>query len=336
MKAVVIAAPSSVEVHEVESRPPGPGEVRIAVALVGICATDVHILDGHFPTARYPIIPGHEVTGTVVEVGEGVPTLEIGTRVVIDPGVPCGMCRLCRDGRPNLCEHRNAFGITLTGGAAEELTLPAVNCYPVPPNVPPEAAVLAEPLACVTHAFDLVRSPAGEDVLIYGAGTIGLLALFVARHLGARSVSVVELDAARCDTAERAGADNAGTSGDAFAPLADWGLVVDATGAVPAISDGIQRVRRGGSFLQIGVAHPERSIDLKPYDLFSRELAVVGSMTTRYSFRARPRTIGKRLGRRVADHGERLSAVRIRRRGPGRGPGLDPQGDRRPRDAERR
>jgi 2-desacetyl-2-hydroxyethyl bacteriochlorophyllide A dehydrogenase len=284
MKAVVIPSPSVVEVQELGALAPGSDDVLIAVALVGICATDLHILDGHFPTARYPITPGHEVTGTVVEIGDGVTTLAVGDRIVIDPGVPCGSCRLCRDGRPNLCENRNAFGITFAGGAAEFLTLPATSCHLVLPGTPPEVAVLAEPLACVTHAFDLVRDPAGEDVLIYGAGTIGLLATFVAVHLGAASVSVVELDERRREKSLRAGAVASAASADEFAPRADWGLVIDATGAPAAISDGIDRVRRGGTFLQIGVAHPERSIDLKPYDVFSRELSIVGSMTTRYSF----------------------------------------------------
>lgn len=284
MKAVVIEAPFRVNAADIDRQAPKAGEVSIAVDLVGICATDVHILSGHFPTATFPLTPGHEVTGTVVDVGPEVTTLFPGTQVVVDPGLPCATCILCRDGRPNLCENRKAIGITRAGGAAEFLTLPAANCHVVPPGTPPGTAVLAEPLACVVHAFDLVRHPAGENVLIYGAGTMGLLALQVARHLGAASVSVIELSAPRTARSIDLGAVAAGASAAAFAPASGWGLVIDATGAPSAIGDGLGRVRRGGTFLQIGVAAPDRTVELAPYELFSRELTVVGSMTTRNSF----------------------------------------------------
>jgi 2-desacetyl-2-hydroxyethyl bacteriochlorophyllide A dehydrogenase len=282
MKAVVIDAPSQVRVGEVEPRNPGVGEVCIAPSLVGICATDVHILHGTFPTAEYPLTPGHEVTGRVVALGDAVESLAMGDEVVIDPALPCLVCQLCREGRLNLCEHRNAIGVSRAGGAAENLTLPAANCYRVPAATPNGAAVIAEPLACVVHAFDMVRPPQGQDVLIYGAGTIGLLAGFVAKSLGAASVSFVELDKDRAARAERIGA-SSGSSADQLG-ASDWGLVVDATGAARAISDGVTRLRRGGTFLQIGVARADVVVDLRPYDLFQRELTIVGSMTTRYSF----------------------------------------------------
>lgn len=284
MKAIVIEAPFRVSAVDIDRQTPKAGEVCIAVDLVGICATDIHILSGHFPTASYPLTPGHEVTGTVVEVGPDVSMLAIGTQIVVDPGIPCETCILCRDGRPNLCENRNAIGITRAGGAADYLTLPAVNCHPVPPGIPLRAAVLAEPLACVVHAFDLVRPPAGENVLIYGAGTMGLLAVQVAHHLGAASVSVVELSKPRTARAIQIGAVAASASADDLVPATGWGLVIDATGAPSAISDGLSRVRRGGTFLQIGVAAPDHTVELAPYELFSRELTVVGSMTTRNSF----------------------------------------------------
>lgn len=282
MHAVMIDQPGSVRVAEVDPTPAGPGEVRLRVELVGVCATDVHILHGSFPTATYPVRPGHEAVGVVESIGDGVTSLRVDDRVVIDPGVPCGVCRLCRQGRLNLCEHREALGITLTGATAELVTVPAQNCHLVPAGTEPRAAVLAEPLACVIHAFDLVRDPAGVDVLVYGAGTIGLLAGFVARALGAASVSVVELDVARAAKAGRAGF-AAASSANAF-PHQDWGLVVDATGVVPAIRDGIGRLQRGGTLLQIGVARPDAELVVSPYEIFQRELTITGSLTTRYSF----------------------------------------------------
>ncbi len=286
MKAVSIDQPSSVRVIEAAPRDPAPHEVRIKVSLVGICATDAHILHGGFPTAKYPVRPGHEVTGLVDAIGEEVTGLRIGDRVVLDPGVPCRVCRLCREGRFNLCEDRNAVGITLEGGAADSLTVPAENCYRIASEVPPEAAVLTEPLACVVHAFDLVRPPAGVDVLIFGAGAIGMLAGFVARALSAASVSLIDLDPIRVERAKSAGFE-AASSADEL-PHQDWGLAVDATGAIPAMRDALTRLRRGGTLLQIGVARPDATLEIKPYEIFARELTIVGSLTTRYSF---PRAI---------------------------------------------
>ena len=282
MKSVIIDSPGSVRAVDSELPVPGPGEVRIAVHLVGVCATDVHILHGTFPTATYPVTPGHEVTGFVDAVGDGVDSVGVGDQVVVDPGVPCGVCRLCRQGRFNLCEDRNAIGITLTGAAAEFVVVPAVNCLRVLPGTPRDAAVLAEPLACVIHAFDLVRDPAGADVLVYGGGTIGLLAAFVARDLGAASVSIVELDPGRAANAASAGFATTADAGSL--PYRDWELVVDATGAVPAIRDGLGRLQRGGTLLQVGVARPDATLDLHPYEVFARELTIAGSLTTRHSF----------------------------------------------------
>jgi 2-desacetyl-2-hydroxyethyl bacteriochlorophyllide A dehydrogenase len=282
MEAVIIDQPGAVRVADVKPREPAAGEVRIQVDLVGVCATDAHILHGTFPTAAYPLTPGHEATGVIARLGAGVTSLAEGDRVVIDPGVPCGVCRLCRQGRFNLCEHRNAIGITLPGATAELVTVPAANCHRVLPGTSPRAAVLAEPLACVVHAFDLVRDPAGADVLIYGGGTIGLLAAYCARALGAGSVSVVELDAARAAKAASAGFASAVSAVELGLP--DWELVVDATGAVPAIQDALTRLRRGGTLLQIGVTRPDAVVELRPYELFQRELTVAGSMTTRHSF----------------------------------------------------
>ena len=286
MRVVMMTGPAALTFRDMPDPEPGPGEVTLDVALIGVCGTDLHILDGHFATARYPLIPGHEVTGTVVALGAGVESLRKGDRVVVDPGVPCTTCLLCRRGRPNLCENRNAVGVTRDGGAAERVAVAAANCHLVPEGVTAQAAVLAEPLACVLHAFDLVPAPVAQRVLVYGAGTIGLLAVQVARHLGAHRVEVVETNPGRLPAARRVGAAVATGPEELPDSRADWDLVVDATGAPAAIADGVARVQRGGTFLQIGVAPADAVIPLSPYQLFARELTLVGSMTTRHTFPA--------------------------------------------------
>ena len=286
MRAVVMQGPAALTVVDVADPEPGPGEVVLEVALTGVCATDLHILDGHFPTARFPLIPGHEVTGTVVALGREVGNLREGDRVVVDPAVPCTTCLLCRRGRPNLCENRNAVGVTRNGGAAERVAVTAASCHRVPEGVTAQAAVLSEPLACVLHAFDLVPAPVAQRVLVYGAGTIGLLAVHLACHLGAHRLDVVDTNADRLPAARRVGAAAATRPEGLPAGRADWDLVVDATGAAAAITDGVSRVQRGGTFLQIGVAPADAVVPLSPYQLFAREITLVGSMTTRHTFPA--------------------------------------------------
>ena len=285
MRAAMIVEPGRVAVEDIAEPAAGPGQAKVAVDLVGVCATDVHMFHGTFPAAKYPVLLGHEVTGVIAQIGADVEGLAVGDRVVLDPGVPCGRCDLCRDGRPNLCDDRRAFGVNLRGGAAEFMVAPVENLHRVASDVTPAAAVLAEPLACVVHALDLVRPPAGRDVLVYGAGTVGLLAVCVLRSLGARSVTVVDRVPARLERARAAGADHVAPGATTHV---DWALVIDATGAPPAIQEGLERVARGGTFLQIGVAPPAAGVTLSPYTLFQREITVQGSMTTRHTF---PRAI---------------------------------------------
>lgn len=283
MHAVTIRRPGDLHVGEVAEPEPGPGDVVLEVGLTGVCGTDLHILDGHFPTARYPVVPGHEVTGRVVRVGAEVTRIAVGARVVVDPGLPCRMCVPCRRGRLNLCEHREAVGVTRAGGAAQRVVVPATSCHVIPEHVPDEVAVLGEPLACVVHALDLVPPVGGERVLVYGAGTIGLLAALTVRHLGAAGVTVVDpSESRRARLARHASVVVAPSADDA--PEPEWDLVVDATGVPAAIADGLGRVARGGTFLQIGVAAPTATVEISPYQVFARELRVQGSMTTWYSF----------------------------------------------------
>lgn len=297
MKSVQFESPGHVALIDHSTRQPDDHEVTVAIDRVGICATDLHIFHGSFPTATYPITPGHEATGIVTAVGGSVADLTVGARVVLDPGMPCRRCTFCRRGRFNLCANRRAFGVTDDGAATEELLVPAEQLFVVDPTTPAGAAVLAEPLACVVHAFDLVASPAGASVLIYGAGTVGLLASIVARSLGAAYVAVVDVNDHRLQSARALGADATATA-SATLEIDRFDLVVDATGAIPAIADGIPRVDRGGSFLQIGVAHPDATISLSPYEIFARELTIAGSLTTRHSF---PRAIAM-LNAGAIDH----------------------------------
>lgn len=284
MRAALIDTPGSVSITTVDDPTPGPRDVVVEVAAVGICGTDIHILDGDFAPTPYPIVPGHEFAGTVVALGPAVTELSEGDRVAVDPSLFCGECHFCSIGRGNLCERWNAIGVTTPGACARYAVAPVANCYRLPEAVSLEHAALIEPLSCAVHGFDLLPGRIGEHYLVYGAGTMGLMMAQLALRSGAASVSVVDLNTERLAVAEKLGADRTATSADEFDRPQGWEVVVDCTGAVPAIEDGLRRVRRGGTFQVFGVAAAEAMASFSPFRVYNDEITIVGSMAVLHSF----------------------------------------------------
>ena len=284
MQAVVIESPGDISVGEVADPVPGPNHIVVAVRSCGICGTDLHLVDGDYEAARYPLVPGHEFAGEVVAVGKGVTSVHEGSLVAVDPSLYCGHCRQCRSGHGNLCENWNAIGVSVAGAAAEYVAVPEWNAHLLPAGFDMSLAALIEPLSCAVHGYDLVRTKLGDRFLIYGAGTMGLMLLMLASRSGAIAVTVVEPNAARRQRALEFGANRAVASGEELQPPAGYDVVMDATGVVAAIEDGIQRVRRGGTFLQFGVAAAEATARISPYRIYNDEITVVGAMAVLESY----------------------------------------------------
>src|ERR1700759_1086827 len=230
MRAVVWEEPGKLAVTEVPDPTPGHGELIVKVGSCGICGTDVHIADGEFPPTPYPIVPGHEFAGRVVALGDDVPPeWRSGTRVAVDPSLFCGHCPACHAGRGNLCANWNAIGDTVDGAFAEYVKVPAANAYQIPDAVSAARGALLEPLSCAVHGARRLGSVVGEDVLVMGAGTMGLLLMQLLNQGGARSVSVVDRKASRLDAATATGATAVAT--DAADPdISKFGVAGDATG----------------------------------------------------------------------------------------------------------
>lgn len=283
MRAAVVEAVGSVSVQEVEDPTPGPGEVVVEVAACGLCGTDLHILDGEFAPSL-PIVPGHEMAGTVVAHGRDVEGPAIGTPVAVDPSLYCHECWYCRHGRDNLCERWGAIGVSTAGGAATYVAAPAANCVPLPPDLPIRDAALVEPLSCAVRGYDVLRSQLGSSVLVYGSGTMGLMMLTLAQRVGAASVDVVDVNPERLASAERLGSSRAVTDPAELEQPRGWDLVVDATGNVKAIQDGLGRVAPGGTFLQFGVSAESARVEIEPYAIYNREITITGSMAVLHSF----------------------------------------------------
>ncbi|MFI6857612.1 zinc-dependent alcohol dehydrogenase family protein [Streptomyces sp. NPDC050416] len=284
MKAAVITQPGSVEIATVDDPAPGPREVVVEVAATGLCGTDLHILQGEF-APKLPIIPGHEFAGEVVALGSEVTELALGDQVAVDPSLYCLECHYCRLGHNNLCERWAAIGVTHPGAAAEYAVAPAANCVRLPDHVDAQDAALIEPLSCAVRGYDVLRSRLASRVLVYGAGTMGLMMLQLAKATGAASVDVVDLNAERLATAWQLGCTAGAASADELdRPPYGWDLVVDATGNAKAIQDALGRVGKGGTYLQFGVADYAARATIEPYRIYNQEITITGSMAVLHSF----------------------------------------------------
>lgn len=292
MRAAVVSAPGIWSVEEVPDPTPGPMEVVVEVDRCGVCGTDLHVLAGEHASALFPVIPGHEFSGRVVALGEGVREPGLGTLVAVDPMVFCGHCRECRSGWTNLCANGGGLGTTSDGAFARYVAVAAAQCEPVPDAVPPEWAALTEPLACVVHGMDRIGPVVGADALVLGAGPIGLLMTGMLVLGGAR-VDVVErrpdrLAVASAFGAARTAKDVAELDGPGGqAPEGDrdgWQVVVDATGNAASLQAALELVRRAGTFAVFGVPAAAATVVWSPYRIFSHELTIVGSNSVRNSF----------------------------------------------------
>jgi 2-desacetyl-2-hydroxyethyl bacteriochlorophyllide A dehydrogenase len=253
------------------------------VAGCGICGTDLHILEGEFAPSL-PVIPGHEFAGEVVAIGADVTEVGVGDQVAVDPSLPCGECYYCRRGRGNLCERWAAIGVSTAGGAAEFALAPVQNCVLLPDSVRPADAALIEPLSCAVRGFDRLPRMLGDHYLIYGAGTMGLMNLELAKRAGAATVDVVDLNPERLATAVQLGCSNAAARADEIARPRGWDVVIDCTGVVPAIEDGLGRVGKGGTFLQFGVSAEQAVARWSPFRIYNQEITITGSMAVLHSF----------------------------------------------------
>jgi 2-desacetyl-2-hydroxyethyl bacteriochlorophyllide A dehydrogenase len=281
MKAVVIERPNEVRYRDVEHPAVGPEDVLVESRAAGLCRTDIEMMTGVFTDprwVRYPVIPGHEWAGTVVEVGAEVDSISAGDRVVCEGFIVCGRCRPCRRGETQWCERIEALGFTRPGGYAERVAVPARIVHRLPEHVSFDAGVVIEPASVVLHAIEKVRPQAGEQVGVIGVGTLGALAISLLRlHSPARIVAYgvreEELELAR-----RLGASEALRAGEAAPPEPDLDLVIETAGAPAAVELATQLCRPGGRAVLLGIAGEGRTLTLPSDLLVGKDMALIGSI----------------------------------------------------------
>jgi 2-desacetyl-2-hydroxyethyl bacteriochlorophyllide A dehydrogenase len=283
MRAAIVDRPGEIRVGDVPDPKPGERQVVVKVGACGICGTDLHIADGHFPPTPYPIVPGHEFAGEIVELGADVPPeWKVGDRVAVDPSLYCGYCTPCRSGHGNLCANWNATGDTVDGAFAEYVAVPADTCHRMPDSMTWEQGAIVEPVSCAVHGVRRIGVEAGERFLVVGAGTMGLIMQQLLQRSGAE-VTVVDRNASRLPRATRLGATAVAEDVSALdGELYD--AAVDCTGAAPAIESAFDALRRGGRLLVFGVAPAEARVALSPFRIYNDEITIVGSMAVLNSY----------------------------------------------------
>jgi D-arabinitol dehydrogenase (NADP+) len=289
VKAAYYEAVHEIDVREAPDPEPGPEDVLIRVHSCGICGTDQHIFDGDVG-GPLPLIGGHELAGEVVSVGaEVLDDFPVGGRVAVEPNISCGSCFYCQRGQVNHCLRWSAIGVTRDGGFADYVVAPATNVYRVG-EMDYEVAAFIEPLSCVVYGLKRLEIPLGANVLIYGAGPIGLLMLQLVRHGGASEIVVVDLKQDKLDLAGTLGATitvAAGPSADPAlreaSPLG-FDVVIDCTGVPSVVEHTFTHVRNNGKLLFFGVNPPDARISISPYEVYRRDLQIFGSFALRFTF----------------------------------------------------
>lgn len=289
MRAVIFPSPRQLSIEQVDDPICGADEAVVQVSQAGICGTDKHIFYGEYHS-QFPVIAGHEFVGRVMETGRQVSSLRRGDRVAVDPNLYCGECYFCRQEQSNHCLNWQGVGITRPGGFAEYVAVPARACYLVPETLTDTQAAFIEPLSCVLFALKRLRTWPGDEVLIFGAGPMGLLLVQALRHTGASQINVVEKEQERRDLALRMGATTAIAADSDFQKtlfnLAPYGhgIVIDATGVPEVIQQALQFLKPRGQYLQFGVAPKDATVQWQPYEIYHKDLTLIGSFALCYTF----------------------------------------------------
>ncbi|KAI0711384.1 GroES-like protein [Earliella scabrosa] len=305
MKALYYSAPHKFEIKEVPIPKCGDNDLLLKVTLCGVCGTDGHIHEGEF-ISKFPLIPGHEAIGKVVEKGKNVKDFEIGDRIVADVGISCDNCFYCRRGNAVLCENFNAHGVTLDGGFAEYIVYHERKCYKIK-NLTDEESTLLEPAACAIHGLDKLNPPVGVDVLLLGAGPTGLILSQLLKLNGAHRVVLAANKGIKMDIAKQLNAADEYIELDRQNPGPQWeqlkkdnpygfDIVVEATGVEKVAQDSINYVRRGGTILIYGVYNNSALLHWPPSKIFGDEIRIIGSFSQAYCF---PRAVAYLDGGKV-------------------------------------
>lgn len=276
------------DIADVPRQPPPPGSVSVEVAYIGVCGTDLHVYHGHMDSrVRPPAVIGHEMSGRIAEIGEGVEGWSIGDPVTVMPLDWCGECPACRAGNWHVCQKLTFIGLDAAGAMQQQWIVPARSLVRLPAELSLRAAALVEPTAVAVHDVRRAAVASGDQVAVIGAGPVGTLIALVAREVGA-DVRVFEPDAFRRKVAEQLGFTAIDPSaGDVVAAVDDWtagaGVPVafEVSGSSSGLGDAVQMLAVRGRLCLVAIHTDKASMDLHRF--FWRELSLVGARLYDYA-----------------------------------------------------
>jgi 2-desacetyl-2-hydroxyethyl bacteriochlorophyllide A dehydrogenase len=275
-RALVVTRPGVIGVADLPSLEPGPGEVVIRPAFCGVCGTDLELLRGEVDPdyVRYPLTLGHEWSGTIEALGDGVENLRPGDRCVAECIVPCGGCASCRAGDTNICEIYDELGFTREGGASDQVLVPARLVHRLASETSLLDAALVEPSSVVLRALEKAAPASGDRVLVVGDGAIGLLAAYLVGLWSPARVTMIGRRAEQAELAKSVGVVSFQLNGN---HSGGFDLAVEAAGAPDAVLTSIAAVRRGGKVTLLGLPPTGQIVELPADLIVNNDLSVLAS-----------------------------------------------------------
>lgn len=292
MKSAVFYKEKDLRIEEAVKPSPKQGELLIKVMACGVCGTDVHIFNGDEGAAATPLktILGHEFSGIVEAVGEGVKGFSVGDRVCVDPNKLCNECYYCKNGMGHFCEDIIGIGTTIDGGFAEYCVIPQSQAYKISDETTYEAAAMTEPVACCVHGIDMCNISCGDSVVIIGGGMIGMIMLQLAKLSGAGKLIMLEPVKEKREIAERLGADICidPTTEDAAEALKNNGVeraavVIECVGKVKTMEEALRLAGKNSTVMLFGLTAPDDVMKIKPFDIFKKEITLKASFINPYT-----------------------------------------------------
>jgi 2-desacetyl-2-hydroxyethyl bacteriochlorophyllide A dehydrogenase len=288
MRQAMMTEPGAIAFQDVEIPLPGKGQVQIRVQRIGVCGSDIHVFHGKHPFVTYPLIQGHEYSGVIESIGEGVDGVAIGDKVTATPQEVCGHCAPCRRGQYNACEELKVRGFQAPGCAQDLFVTEADKLVKLPADFEPEQGAFVEPVAVAAHSTGRAGDLTGKNVVVAGAGTIGNFVAQACKSRGAAKVLITDISDFRLDVARQVGID--ATCNVAKEPLEDavkrefgsdgFDVGVEVAGAEASLSSLVAGIGKGGTLLIVGVYGDKPQVDMSV--VCEHELTMKGSMMYRH------------------------------------------------------
>ncbi len=284
MRQAVMVSPGRIEFRQVPRPELKPGHVLMKTRRIGVCGSDIHVFHGMHPYTSYPVVQGHEVSGEVAGVGEGVERLAVGDRITFAPQVVCGRCYPCRHGMYHICEDLKVMGFQTDGAAQEYTLLPQEMVFKLPTGLSLDHGAMIEPLAVAAHAVRKGGDIQGQKVAVLGAGTIGNLVAQTAKALGAEGVLITDIREYKLEKARACGIDfTVNTAREGLSPALErcFGreradLILECVGVQETITQAVANARKGTTIVVVGVFADVPRVDLGLVQ--DRELRLVGTL----------------------------------------------------------